>query len=119
MDRAKPPEDIAPEDFFCAWVPERVAADPGRKRRLAKTRAEIEFAIEGEGGGVFGVSIDAGRVTGRVGAVAEPDLRVRVSMHDWRDLNAGRLAAPRALLERRVRLSGNLGLALQLHLILG
>lgn len=119
MDRARPSEDIAPEDFFCVWVPERVAADPARRRRLGKTRAEIEFTVEGEGGGVFAVSIDAGRVTGRVGAVAEPNLRVCVSMQDWRDLNAGRLAAPRALLERRVRLSGDLGLALQLHLILG
>lgn len=118
MDRAKPPEDITPEDFFCRWVPARVAADPARQRRLAKTRAEIEFSIEGPGGGVFAVSIEDACVTGRPGAVADPNLRVRVSVEDWRALNAGYLAAPRALLERRIRLSGDLGLALQLHLIL-
>ncbi len=118
-DRAKPPEDIEPEDFFCRWVPERVAADPDRRGRLPKKPAGIEFTLVGEGGGVFGVILENGAARGTNGKLANPDLRVRVSVRDWRDLNAGRLAAPRALLERRIHLSGDLGLALKLHLVLG
>jgi hypothetical protein len=37
----------------------------------------------------------------------------------WRAHTRGELAAPEALLRRRVQLSGNLMLALKLHVILG
>ena len=37
----------------------------------------------------------------------------------WRLLNSGELSAPEAFLRRRVRLEGNLALAIKLHLIIG
>jgi len=37
----------------------------------------------------------------------------------WRALNRGEISAPEALLRRRLKISGNLVLALKLHLILG
>jgi putative sterol carrier protein len=42
-----------------------------------------------------------------------------VDVETWRALNRGELSAPEALLRRRLRISGNLVLALKLHLILG
>lgn len=118
--RATPPGDITPVDFFTRWVPESVRRDEERRARLAGTSARIVFHLEGLDGGEFTVSIDdSGAVTGAVGAVAEPDLRVRVDVATWRQLNAGVLAAPEAVLRRRVRLEGDWLLALELHWILG
>jgi len=60
-----------------------------------------------------------GTVSGREGRTDAPDLTVHVDVPTWRALNRGEISAPEALLRRRLRISGNLVLALKLHLILG
>lgn len=117
--RAVPPPDIAPAEFFARWLPWVVAHDVARRAQLGETQATIVFELEGEGGGVFHVRIADGAVLGGEGEPARVDLRVRLDLASWRELNAGTLSAPRALLQRRVHLSGNLLLALRLHLIIG
>jgi putative sterol carrier protein len=118
-ERAVPPEDITPEEFFTRWVPAAVAADPDRRARLGSSPVGLEFELEGPGGGRFGLTIGDGGVTGTVGALEDPDLRVRLGVDTWRALNRGELSAPEAFLRRRVHLKGNLLLAVKLHLILG
>lgn len=117
--RARPPEDILPAYFFECWVPEAVAADADRRRRLADTEATVVFTLLGEGGGVFTVEIAEGRVRGREGGIEEPDLRVELEVETWRSLNAGRISAPEAVLKRQLRFHGSFLLGLKLHLILG
>lgn len=117
--RPAPPEDISPERFFTEWVPGAVAEDPSRRERLGPTPHALEFTLEGDGGGVFGVHIADGAVRGSVGSVADPDLRIRLDVATWRALNRGELSAPEAFLRRRVHLRGNLLLAVKLHVILG
>ena len=119
MSRAIPPPDIAPAEFFTRWLPGVVASDPERRRQLGDNAAIIVFELAGEGGGVFHVHIAHGEVRGAAGEPLRADLRVRVDLEDWRALNAGTLSAPRALLQRKVHLSGNLILAVKLHLIIG
>jgi putative sterol carrier protein len=118
-ERAMPPDDITPEEFFLRWVPAAVAADPERRERLGGKPITIEFELEGESGGCFGVRIADGMVSGSVGPVADADLRVRTDEATWRALNRGDLSAPEAFLRRRVHLKGNLLLAVKLHFILG
>ena len=117
--RARPPHDILPAYFFECWVPEAVAADEDRRRKLGDTEATVVFDLAGEGGGLFTVEIAEGRVRGREGGVEEPDLAVELDVETWRDLNAGRISAPEALLKRRLRFHGSFLLGLKLHLILG
>ena len=118
-ERAAPPDDIAPEEFFTRWVPDAVSGDPSRRDRLGATPHDLEFTLEGEGGGVFGVHIADGAVRGSVGALEQADLRIRLDVATWRALNRGELSAPEAFLRRRVHLRGNLLLAVKLHVILG
>ena len=116
--RAIPPDDIPPEDFFLSWVPARVADDEKRRSKLEGTSAAIVFALT-DADCAFTVHIDRGEVRGASGASADPDLRVELDVDTWRALNRGDLAAPQALLARRLRLEGDFPLALKLHLILG
>jgi putative sterol carrier protein len=118
-DRFVPPDDISPTDFFTTWVPAAVARDPARSGRLGEAAHDLEFTLEGEGGGVFGVHIEAGAVRGSVGPMEAPELRVRLDVPTWRALNRGELSAPEAFLKRRVHLHGSLVLAVKLHVILG
>lgn len=119
MQRAKPPPDISPRDFFTQWIARAAADDEGRRRRLRGTRARVVFDLQGEGGGLYTVEISDGRVCGREGGIEDPDLRVRVDVDTWRQLNAGEVSAPQAVLRRRVKLEGDFLLGLKLHLILG
>jgi hypothetical protein len=118
-ERAVPPDDISPEAFFTRWVPAAIAGDPARRARLGAAPIDIEFTLEGEGGGVYGVRIRDGAVQGSVGPIDEALLRVRTDVATWRELNRGSLSAPEAFLRRRVKLEGKLFLAVKLHVILG
>lgn len=118
-ERARPPEDILPAYFFTCWVPEAVAADAERRRRLGDTEATVVFHLAGEGGGDFTVEIGDGAVHGREGGAEAPDLEVDLDMDTWRALNAGRISAPEAVLRRHLRFHGSFLLGLKLHLILG
>jgi putative sterol carrier protein len=119
VQRVRPPADILPAYFFECWVPEAVAADEDRRRKLGDTEATVVFCLQGEGGGDFTVEILRGVVRGRAGAAEDPDLRVELEVETWRSLNAGRISAPEALLKRYLRIHGSFLLGLKLHLILG
>ena len=112
-------DDITPHDFFVRWLPASVAADEDRRARLGDTEASLVFELSGEEGGAFTIFVVGGQVRGQAGRVAEPSLEIRVDLETWRELNRGEISAPEALLRRRVTLSGDLVLALKLHLILG
>jgi putative sterol carrier protein len=100
-------------------VPEAVAADPNRRRKLAETEATVVFDLSGEGGGLFTVEIARGEVHGREGAAGSPDLTVRLDVSTWRGLNSGDISAPEALLKRKLHFEGSFLLGLKLHLVLG
>ena len=112
IERAIPPEDISPEEFFTRWVPERVASDPERRRRLGETVATIVFSFAEAEHGAYTLFVGGGTVRGEAAAHADPDLRVSIDLETWRSLNRGELSAPEAALKRRVKLKGNLILAL-------
>jgi putative sterol carrier protein len=116
--RAVPPDDISPLDFFTRWVPEMVAADAERRAKLANAEETIVFTFT-ETHESFTVKIDHGVVHGEAGAAHDPDLRVELDQETWRALNRGGISAPEALLRRRVKIHGDLVLALRLHLLLG
>jgi len=118
-ERAHPPDDIAPEEFFTRWIVNAVNTDEHRRSRLGDTRAVIEFELTGEQGGHFTVHIADGQVAGEVGPSERADLRVCVDITTWRALNRGDLSAPEALLRRRLKMAGSFLLGLKLHLILG
>jgi putative sterol carrier protein len=118
-ERLLPPEDIDPGEFFTRWIPEAVRSDDARRSHLATTEAVLQFELEGDGGGHFHLLVVRGEVVGAVGAAPAADLRVRLDVETWRALNRGSLSAPEAFLRRRVHLSGNLALAIKLHLIIG
>ncbi len=122
MERVAPPDDISPLDFFTRWIPDAVASDAARRKKLSSTDAEIVFELtgrDGDDGGSYTLHIAGGAVRGVEGAVPKPDLRVVVDVDTWRRLNRGEISAPEALLKRKVKLHGDFLLGLKLHLILG
>ena len=118
-ERARPPDDISPVDFFTRWIPEAVASDDARRARLGDTEASIEFSLDGPEGGVFAIYVEHGIVRGAAGPPEQADVHVHLDVATWRMLNRGEISAPEAILKRRLKVSGNFLLGLKLHLILG
>ena len=118
-DRAIPPDDISPLEFFSRWVPESVARDQNRQRKLGNTQARIVFAFDEPEHGAYTIFVESGEVRGEPGRVVDPDLEIRIGIETWRSLNRGDMSAPEAALRRRLKFTGDALLALKLHLILG
>jgi putative sterol carrier protein len=118
-DRARPPADIAPADFFQSWAPDAVRSDPERRKKLETLRARIQFDLAGDGGGLYWLEIGDGDVRGGEGALTEPDLVLKTDVTTWRELNAGEIKAPTAVMKGKLRFQGSMYLALRIHFIIG
>ena len=118
-DRATPPGDIQPREFFCDWAPNAVASDPERRKRLDGLDARVQFDLAGEHGGTFHLRIHAGEVQGGVGPLESPDLVLSTDVATWRELNAGAIKAPTAVMKGRLKFKGSMYLALRIHFIIG
>jgi putative sterol carrier protein len=118
-ERARPPADIAPSDFFRTWAPEAVRADPDRRKKLDSLRARIQFDLAGEGGGLYWLVLAEGDVQGGEGKLDAPDLVLATDLATWRALNAGELKAPTAVMKGKLRFHGSMYLALRIHFIIG
>ena len=118
-ERARPPADIAPADFFGHWAPDAVRSDPERKKKLETLRARIQFDLAGEGGGLYWLAIADADVQGGVGRIEAPDLVLMTDVATWRDLNAGEVKAPTAVMKGKLKFQGSMYLALRIHFIIG
>lgn len=117
-ERARPPDDIAPADFFRRWAPEAVNGDPDRRAKIADLNARIQFELSGEDGGVFWLELADGTIRGDAGRLEAPDLVLSTDVETWRKLNAGEIKAPTAVLKGKLRFQGSMYLALKIHFII-
>lgn len=118
-ERARPPQDIAPADFFRSWAPDAVRSDPERRKKLDNLNARIQFDLSGDGGGLYWLEIGQGDVRGGEGRLEEPDLVLSTDVQTWRDLNAGEIKAPTAVMKGKLKFHGSMYLALRIHFIIG
>jgi putative sterol carrier protein len=118
-DRARPPADIAPAEFFRTWAPDAVRSDPERRKKLENLKARIQFNLAGEDGGLFWLEIADGDVHGGEGPLENADLVLMTDLETWRALNAGEVKAPTAVMKGKLRFQGSMYLALRIHFIIG
>ena len=117
-ERARPPDDIAPADFFRRWAPDAVNGDPERRGKIEGMNARIQFELAGPGGGAFWLELSGGAVSGDQGRLDAPDLVLSTDIETWRKLNAGEIKAPTAVMKGKLRFQGSMYLALRIHFII-
>jgi putative sterol carrier protein len=118
-ERARPPENIEPVEFFRRWAPDAVNHDPERRAKIEGLSARIQFELAGPGGGDYWLELANGVVRGDAGRVEAPDLVLRTDLETWRQLNAGEIKAPTAVMKGKLRFEGSMFLALKVHFIIG
>ncbi len=81
----------------------------------ADTQANYQFTMEGDGGGQWAIEIADGKAEAQTGALDESDIEIKTKPQLWIDLTTGDLNAAWAITTQKVKLSGNMGLAMKLN----
>jgi len=118
-ERPKPPEDITPDDFYLKWLPQQAEANPGQAEKIKDINAVIQFVIAGDNGGEYVLELQGGKISTRKEKAAAPKLTVTMSVPDWREINSGRLNPQMAFMSGKLKISGDMSLAMKLGTILG
>ena len=86
----------------------------GRKDLLASVGAIYKFVIEGEGGGTYLLDLKEG-LTVTPGEGGNPGCTIRMAASDFVDLFEGRANAQALFFNGKLRIEGDMGLALKLQ----
>ena len=95
-------------------MPARFKAD-----RAQGINAVIQYEISGEGGGSWHATVKDGTCAVAPGTAPSPTLTLTMSGQDWLDMLAGKLSGQVAFMSGKLKLKGDMGLALKLGSIFG
>ena len=85
-----------------------------RRDKAAGVNAVIQYEITGEGGGTWNATIKDGTCSVASGAAPAPNLTLTISGQDWLDMLAGKLNPQMAFMSGKLKLKGDMGLAMKL-----
>ena len=118
-DRPKPPEDITPDDFYLKWIPEQASSNPDQMAKTKDIDAVIQVVLTGEGGGEYYMELAGGEMKTAKGKADAPKLTITQSVEDWREINSGRLNPQMAFMSGKIKISGDMSLAMKLGTLMG
>jgi len=89
---------------------------PGAARGM---HAVYELDVTGDGGGKWHVKVSDGKCELESGPAKDPHVTIAMSAEDWVSLLRRELDAEQAFYDGRIRVTGNLSLAMQLPELFG
>ena len=103
------------QTVFETLVPERLEANP---HIVAAIDACCQFNLSGDGGGQWVVDLTKEEEWVHMGAVDDPDVTITISASDFLDMVDGELTDQAAFMQGKLKVEGDVTLALMLQLIL-
>lgn len=85
-----------------------------RAEKAAGVNATIQYDITGDQGGTWNAVIKDGACTVVSGAAAAPSLTLSMSSQDWLDMVGGKLSGQMAFMSGKLKLKGDMGLAMKI-----
>ena len=79
--------------------------------------ASYVFDISGSGGGKWTLNIQNGKCELQTGAVSNPSVTISISDQDWLSIYKGSLNSQMAFMMGKLRVGGDMGLAMKLQSI--
>lgn len=95
-------------------MPERFKAD-----RAQEMTATFQYEITGEGGGQWYATIKDGACAVQQGTAPSANLTLTLSAQDWLDMVSGKLSGQMAFMSGKLKLKGDMGLAMKLGSLFG
>ncbi len=100
---------MSPAEIFAA-MPSRF-----NKEGAKGLKAVYQFDLAGEGGGKWQVIIDDGHCEVREGAHLPPNITISMAAQDYVDMTTGKLNGQVAFMSQKLRIAGDMGLALRMQ----
>lgn len=94
---------------------ERVAANPAK---IGGLKASYQFELTGEGGGTYHASFENGSYDIGEGAIASPGCTVIMAASDFLAMTGGKLNPTAAFMSGKLKIKGDMGLAMKLQQII-
>lgn len=85
-----------------------------RSEKAAGSAATIQYEISGPDGGTWNAVIKDGTCKVSEGAAAGPNLTLQMSSQDWLDMVAGKASGQMLFMSGKLKLKGDMGLAMKL-----
>lgn len=97
-------------------IQQRMAENPAK---LAGMNAVFQFDLTGEGGGQYNVTVKDGAGAINQGTAENPNITITMSASDFLDMIAGKLNSTAAFMSGKLKIKGDMGLAMKLQSLLG
>jgi len=112
---------LATDDFQTAQqvfseLNDRLRADP---QKVAGTNAAYLFDLTGDGGGPYHIVLQDGSGEAGPGAVENPNVTFTMSAGDLVGLRTGKLDGTMAFMSGKLKIKGDMGLAMKLQTFFG
>jgi len=105
-----------PKEIFEQKIPEKLQKNADK---IEGIDAIYEFNITGEGGGIWSLDLSGGKKEVKEGSTGSANCTITISAPDFDELIAGSLNAQMAFMTGKLKVAGDMGLALKLGNILG
>lgn len=92
------------------------AADPAKMKGVS---AVYQFELTGDGGGVFHVAVDDGKATVVESENDNPNITITMDAEDFNNMLEGKLNATSAFMAGKLKVKGDMSLAMKLQSLLG
>lgn len=111
-----PMSDVTCKDIFDKHIPERLKAKPEVAQSI---KSSYQFDLTGDGGGKWVVDLTKAEDQVFEGTHASPGVTVTMTAKDFLDLVNKKLNGQMAFMQGKLKIKGDMSLALKLQQILG
>ena len=90
-----------------------------KPERAQGVSAVIQYEISGDGGGTWHATVKDGSCAITQGAAASSTLTLSMASPDWLDMIAGKLSGQMAFMQGKLKLKGDMALAMKISSMFG
>jgi len=105
---------MTPDDIFTE-INNRLQADPSK---AAGSNSIYQFDLTGDNGGQYHIVFADGKGEAGAGAVENPNITITMAGNDMVDMVSGKLDPTMAFMSGKIKIKGDMGLAMKLQSIL-
>jgi len=103
-----------PADVFTE-INNRLQANPAK---AANMNATYQFDLSGDDGGTYHIVLKDGQGEAGAGAPENPNITITMAAGDFVDLSTGKLDGTMAFMSGKIKIKGDMGLAMKLQSVL-
>ena len=108
--------DVTPQKIFEENIAKRLAGNPDIAEKIASS---YQFKLTGDNGGDWVIDLTKKEDFVTAGTMEDPSVTITMEASDFVDLVEGRLNGQMAFMQGKLKLQGDMSLALKLQQILG